>query len=85
MTKSLLKRLWKLHFQKTKLNETKSRQGVKCLRYYARSNPKTETRMKFKNALQQSNAQIDLSIMAGDNSSIKVANTRKNGHFSTEK
>ena len=28
---------------------------------------------------------MDLSIMAGDNSSIKVANTWKNGHFSTEK
>ena len=76
MTKSLLKRLWKLLFQKTKLNETKSRQGVKCLRYDARSNPKTdETRMKFKNALQQSNPQMGLSIMAGDNSSIKVPNT----------
>ena len=78
MTKSLLKRLWKLLFQKIKLNETKGRQGVKCLRYYAitRSNPKTdETRMKFKNALQQSNPQMDLSIMACDNSSIKVANT----------
>ena len=28
---------------------------------------------------------MDLSIMVGDNSSIKVANTWKNGHFSTEK
>ena len=28
---------------------------------------------------------MDLSIMAGDNSSIKVANSWKNGHFSTEK
>lgn len=28
---------------------------------------------------------MDLSIMAGDNSSIKVANTWKNGHCSTEK
>lgn len=36
VTKSLLKRLWKLLFQKTKLNETKSRQGVKCLRYYCK-------------------------------------------------
>lgn len=76
VTKSLLKSLWKLLFQKAKLSETKSRQGVKCLRYNARSNPKTdETRMKFKNALQQSNLQMGASIMAGDNSSIKVANT----------
>lgn len=28
---------------------------------------------------------MDLSIMAGDNSSITVANSWKNGHFSTEK
>lgn len=48
VTKSLLKRLWKLLFQKTKLNETKSRQGVKCLRYYARSTPRLKLEWNLK-------------------------------------
>ena len=38
-------------------------------------------KMRYNNQIRK----MDLSIMAGDNSSIKGANTWKNGHFSTER
>ncbi|KAK2547039.1 hypothetical protein P5673_033198 [Acropora cervicornis] len=57
---------------KTKLDEIKSGEGVKCLLYDARCNPKNdvEAEMKFKNALKDLNPGMGLSIMAGDDSSI---------------
>ena len=57
---------------KTKLDEIKSGDGVKCLLYDARCNPKNdvEAEIKFKNALKDLNPGISLSVMAGDDSSI---------------
>ena len=57
---------------KTKLDEIESWEGVKCLLYDARCNPKNdvEAEMKFKNALKELNPGMGLSIMAGDYSSI---------------
>ena len=57
---------------KTKLDEIESGEGVKCLLYDARCNPKNdvEAEMKFKNALKELNPGMGLSIMAGDDSSI---------------
>ena len=57
---------------KTKLDETKSREGVKCLLYDARTNPQhdVEAEMKFKKALKQKNPQMGLALLEGDDSSI---------------
>ena len=57
---------------KTKLDEIKSGEGVKCLLNDARCNPKNdvEAEMKFKNALKDLNPGMGLSIMAGDDSFI---------------
>ena len=57
---------------KTKLDEIKSGEGVKCLLYGARCNPKNdvEAEMKFKNALKELNPGLGLSIMSGDDSSM---------------
>ena len=59
-------------FSKTKLDEIKSGEGVKCLLYDARCNSKNdvEAEMKFKNALKQLNPWMGLSVMAGDDSSF---------------
>ena len=57
---------------KTKLDETRSREGVKCLLYDARSNPKHDLQpeITLKKALQQINPQMGLAIMARDDASF---------------
>ena len=57
---------------KTKLDETKSREGVKCLLYDVRTNPQhdVEAEMKFKKALKQINPQMGLALMERDDYSI---------------
>ena len=47
--------------------------------------PRLKLEWNFKMRYNSQIRKMDLSIMAGDNSSIKVANSWKNGHFSTEK
>ena len=70
---------------KTKLDETKSREGVKCLLYDARTNPQhdVEAEMKFKKALKQLNPQMGLALMARDDSSINSCVETKFGESQT--
>ena len=55
---------------KTKLDDTKTREGVKCLLYDARSNPvhDVQAEMNLKKALQNINPQMGWSVMAKDGS-----------------
>ena len=57
---------------KTKLDDIKSRQGVKCFLYDARSNPvhDVQAEMSLKNAHQNINPQMGLSVMAKDDSTV---------------
>ena len=57
---------------KTKLDDTKSREGVKCLLYEARSNPShdVEAERKFKETLKDINPQMGLALMEKDDSSL---------------
>jgi len=56
---------------KTKLNETKSRDGVKCLLYDARANAQhdVKAKMMLKKALKQINPQMGLTLLEEDDSS----------------
>ena len=65
--------------EKTKLDEARSREGVKGLIYDARCNPKHnfQAEMNFKKALEKINPQMGLSIMAREDSSLnKCMETR---------
>ena len=55
---------------KTKLDDTKTREGVKCCLYDARSNPvhDVQAEMNLKKALQNINPQMGWSVMAKDDS-----------------
>ena len=55
---------------KTKLADTKTREGVKCLLYDARSNPvhDVQAEMNLKKALQNINPQMGWSVMTKDDS-----------------
>ena len=57
---------------KTKLDDTKGREGLKCLLYDARSNPvhDFQAEMNLKKALQNINPQMGLSVMAKDDSTV---------------
>ena len=57
---------------KTKLDDTKSREGVKCLLYEARSNPShdVEAERKFKETLKDINPEMRLALMGNDDSSL---------------
>ena len=57
---------------KTKLDEARSREGVKCLIYDARCNPQhdVQAEMNLKRALEKINPQMGLSIMAREDSSL---------------
>lgn len=56
---------------KTKLNETKRRDGVKCLLYDARANAQHDVKaeMTLKKVLKQINPQMGLALMEKDYSS----------------
>ena len=57
---------------KTKLDETRSREGVKCLLYEARADEKHDflAEMKLKKTLQEVNPGMGLAILAQDDSSL---------------
>ena len=57
---------------KTKLDEARCREGVKCLIYDARCNPEHDfqAEMNLKKALEKINPQMGLSIMAREDSSL---------------
>ena len=61
-----------VNITKTKLDDTKGREGVKCLLYEARSNPShdVEAEKKFKETLKDINPQIGLALMGKDDSSL---------------
>ena len=64
---------------KTRLDEARSREGVKCLIYDARCNPQHDfqAEMNLKKALEKINPQMCLSIIARDYSSlIKCVETK---------
>ena len=57
---------------KTKLDETRGREGVKCLLYEARANVKHDftAEMNLKKTMQEINSGMGLAIMANDDSSL---------------
>ena len=57
---------------KIKLDDSKTREGVKCLLYDARSNPvhDVQAEMNLKKALQNINPQMGLSVMAKDDCTV---------------
>ena len=63
---------------KTKLDETKTREGVKSLLYEARINPSHDLQAeeKLKKTLQVINPQLGLSLMAAENSSPAFVETK---------
>ena len=60
------------HFKKKKLDDSKTKEGVKCLLYDARSNPAhdVQAEMNLKKALQNINPQMGLSVMAKDDCTV---------------
>ena len=63
--------------EKTKLDEIRNREGVKCLLFEARADPQhsVTAEMNLKKALQKINPGMGLAIMAQDDSSVHSVET----------